>query len=125
MQNRVPGTAIPKASNRESKLHHPVLLGAEVPLRPATRALSEDDAVDVWIARWLRIRRKDLVQRYGCDPRRLYEVWEGRKHPAARDRALARFREEYPTLLDRVDFGAHRRIPRVVENSEQMSLFDD
>ena len=41
--------------------------------------LTEDDAIDVWIARWLRIRRIDLVRRYGCDPRRLYEIWEERR----------------------------------------------
>lgn len=93
--------------------------------RPAARALSEADAVDVWIARWLRIRRKDLVRRYGCDPRRLYEVWEGSKHPSAREKALERFREEYPSLIDRVDFGTHRRIPRLVENPDQLSLFEE
>jgi len=43
----------------------------------AKRSLSEADAVDIWIARWLRIRRKDILQRYGCDPRRIYEIWEG------------------------------------------------
>jgi len=40
------------------------------------RPLGETDAVDIWIARWLRVRRKELVARYGCDPRRLYEIWE-------------------------------------------------
>ena len=46
-----------------------------VPAALARRPLTEADAVDIWIARWLRIRRKDLVNRYGCDPRRLYEIW--------------------------------------------------
>jgi hypothetical protein len=50
----------------------------------ARRPLSEDDAVDIWIARWLRIRPADLVRRYSCDPRRLYEIWEeARAFPAA------------------------------------------
>ena len=39
-----------------------------VPAALARRPLTEADAVDIWIARWLRIRRKDLVNRYGCDP---------------------------------------------------------
>jgi hypothetical protein len=39
--------------------------------RPDQRRLTETDAVGIWIARWLRIRRKDLIARYGCDPRRL------------------------------------------------------
>ncbi len=52
-----------------------------VPQAIARRPLTEADAVDIWIARWLRIRRKDLVRRYGCDPRRLYEIWEGTAFP--------------------------------------------
>lgn len=87
--------------------------------------LSEKDAVDIWIARWLRIRRKDILQRYDCDPRRLYEVWEGVKHPASRAKALIRFQAEYPNLMDRVDFGGHRRIPRNERHPDQLSLFED
>lgn len=93
--------------------------------RPAKRALSETDAVDIWIARWLRIRRKDILQRYGCDPRRIYEIWEGTKHPASRAKALARFQEEYPNLMDRVDFGSHQRIPRNEVHPDQLTLFGD
>ena len=93
-------------------------------IQPRKRALSETDAIDIWIARWLRIRRKDIVQRYGCDPRRIYEIWEGVKHPAARSKALERFRDEYPSLLDRVDFGSHQRIPRSETSPDQLVLFD-
>lgn len=93
--------------------------------RRAKRALSESDAVDIWIARWLRIRRKDLLQRYGCDPRRIYEIWEGVKHPASRSKALQRFQAEYPDLMDRVDFGGHRRIPRNEASPDQLTLFDE
>jgi hypothetical protein len=102
-----------------------VLLEGQLVQRAPVRALSEADAVEIWIARWLRIRRKDLVARYGCDPRRLYEVWEGSKHPAAREKALERFRDEYPNLVDRVDFGPHRRIPRAIADPAQLVLFDD
>src|SRR6185312_15645253 len=52
------------------------------------RRLSEADAIDIWIARWLRIRRKDLLLRYGCDPRRLYEIWEEKRFTGSRDKAL-------------------------------------
>jgi len=93
--------------------------------RPTMRALSEADAIDIWIARWLRVRRKDLVSRYGCDPRRLYEVWEGKKHPASRQKALERFRTEYPTLMDRVDFGRHKSLPRAPDNPDQLFLFGE
>ncbi|MEM7749987.1 MAG: hypothetical protein AAF346_17175 [Pseudomonadota bacterium] len=93
--------------------------------RPTMRALSEADAIDIWIARWLNIRRKDLVARYGCDPRRLYEIWEGKKHPASRQKALERFQSEHPSLMDRVDFGRHRSLPRTPDNPDQLFLFGE
>ena len=62
------------------------------------RQLSEADAVDIWIARWLRIRRKDLLARYGCDPRRLYEIWEEKRFAGSRAKALELFRERHPSL---------------------------
>lgn len=86
------------------------------------RVLREADAVDIWIARWLRIRRKDLVRRYGCDPRRLYEIWWGERFPASREKAMQLFAERYPGLADRTHFG-YRRIPRVVEARGQLELF--
>lgn len=92
--------------------------------RGPVRSLSEADAVDIWIARWLQIRRKDLLARYGCDPRRLYEVWAGVKHPAARSKALELFQKQYPSLIDRVDFGRHRPVPRNIDNPDQLSLFE-
>ena len=87
--------------------------------------LSQADAVDIWIARWLRIRRKDLLLRYGCDPRRLYEIWEEKRFPGSRTKALALFAERYPGLVDRIDFGLHRRIPqRRFPPELQPGLFD-
>ena len=94
------------------------------PVSAKKRPLNETDAVDIWIARWLRIRRKDLLARYGCDPRRLYEIWEERRFPASRARALELFGERHPGLVDRVDFGLHRRIPRAVPPELQPGLFD-
>ena len=67
-----------------------------VPQPLARQPLTEADAVAIWIARWLRIRRKDLVRRYGCDPRRLYEIWEGERFPDARAKALELFEARYP-----------------------------
>lgn len=92
--------------------------------RPAQRRLTEADAIDIWIARWLRIRRKDLIDRYGCDPRRLYEVWEGTRFPGSREKALMRFADIYPRLAERIDFGLHRRIPRSIATESQGDLFD-
>jgi hypothetical protein len=92
--------------------------------RSAPRTLTEADAIDIWIARWLRARRKDLIARYGCDPRRLYEIWEGIRYPGSRKKARARFADAYPGLVDRVDFSLHRRIPRAIPPELQPQLFD-
>lgn len=90
---------------------------------PQRRPLTQADAVDIWIARWLRVRRKDLCLRYQCDPRRLYEIWEERRFPEAREAAMQLFRARYPGLTDRIDYGRHRRIPRLL-HPDQMALFE-
>jgi hypothetical protein len=89
----------------------------------APRSLTEADAIDIWIARWLRVRRRDLLQRYACDPRRLYEIWEGTRFPAAQAKARTLFAERYPGVVDRVDFGHHRRFSRAIDPN-QLGLFD-
>jgi hypothetical protein len=85
--------------------------------------LTEKDAIDIWIAKWLRVRRRDLCERYGCDPRRLYEIWTQERFPAARDKARALFAEQHPALVDRIDFGRHRRISRN-DHPDQLALFE-
>lgn len=91
--------------------------------RPPGGRLTEADAVEIWVARWLRVRRKELCRRYGCDPRRLYEIWSEERFPGSRGKALAQFEERFPGLLERVDVGRHRRISRAVPPS-QLSLFE-
>ena len=90
----------------------------------ARRPLSEDDAVAIWLARWLKIRPKDLVRRYACDPRRLYEIWEETKFPGSRAKALALMQARYPSLDDRIDPGPHRRISKAPD-PRQMTLFPE
>lgn len=89
---------------------------------PPRRPLTEADAIDIWIARWLRIRRSDLVRRYGCDPRRLYEIWEEVRFAGTRDMALQIFAVRYPSLIERVDYGPHRRLSRG-SHPDQLVLF--
>ena len=91
---------------------------------PGKRPLGETDAVDIWIARWLRVRRKELVARYGCDPRRLYEIWEEKRFPGSREKAKTLFVERYPGLVDRIDYGRHRTISRKPPAELQPGLFD-
>jgi hypothetical protein len=96
---------------------------SEPPPANARRPLTEEDAINIWIARWLKVRRCDLIRRYGCDPRRLYEIWGEERFPGSRAKAMAAFRERYPALLDRIDPGPHRRLPRRSLNPDQLVLF--
>lgn len=90
---------------------------------PRRTVLTERDAVDIWIARWLRIRPRDLIQRYGCDPRRLYEVWQEERFPGSRDKALRRFLAEFPDMANRIDPGPHIRHSKA-PHPDQLQLFD-
>lgn len=87
------------------------------------RPLTEQDAVEIWIARWLRVRPKDLVARYECDPRRIYEIWEGARFPHAREKALAAFSTRYPQLAGQVDCSRHKRLPLRTRSPDQLNLF--
>ncbi len=90
----------------------------------ARRPLTEDDAVNIWIARWLRVRPKDLVRRYACDPRRLYEIWEETRFPGTRTRALKLLTERYPGIDARIDPGPHRRFSNAPD-PRQLTLFPE
>lgn len=96
----------------------------EPPSALAKRPLTEDDAVAIWIARWLRVRPSVLVRRYGCDPRRLYEIWEEARFPGSRKRALAEFQTRFPGLDGRIDPGPHRRIS-LAPHPDQLPLFPE
>ncbi|MGE0700742.1 MAG: hypothetical protein AB7O57_16705, partial [Hyphomicrobiaceae bacterium] len=69
---------------------------------------------------------KSLVARYGCEPRRLYEIWWGDRFPNARTKAEMVFKQRYPGFVERTSFG-YRRIPAVADKAEerrQLSLFE-
>lgn len=102
----------------------PVAFVSTAPPALARRPLTEADAIDIWIARWLKVRRKELLERYGCDPRRLYEIWEGTRFPASREKALAVLEARYPGLSASVDLSNHRRIPCRSTHPDQLSLFE-
>lgn len=104
-------------------LNAPPILPPAAPRGGQRRVLAEADAVDIWIARWLRIPLKQLVARYACDSRRLYEIWWGQKFPASRAKAEALFAERYPGAAGHTAFG-YRRIPRANDHDKsQQELF--
>lgn len=85
--------------------------------------LTERDAIEIWIARWLRVRPSDLIRRYGCDPRRLYEIWQEDRFPGSREKALTVFLTRHPKLVERIDPGPHVRLTRA-SHPGQLELFD-
>jgi hypothetical protein len=92
------------------------------PAKP--RPLSDADAIEIWIARWLRVRPIDLARRYDCDSRRLYDIWWEQAFAGSKARARKLFLERYPGAADRTDFG-YRRIPRGRrDDPRQRRLFD-
>jgi len=110
----------------QETLHGKLMLDLTPPTTVApigVNGLTEANAVDIWIARWLQVRRKDILARYGCDPRRLYDIWEGKAFPRSRDQALVEFSERFPMLSGSVDTSLHRRIARPGPLPGQPMLF--
>lgn len=93
--------------------------------RSAPRALTLADAVDIWVARWLRVPASELVRRYRCDPRRLYEIWCEDRFMGSRELALEVFKQRYPTLVDCVDQSRRRRLALRTRHPDQLELFAD
>lgn len=96
----------------------------EPPRSGPPRRLTEDDAVAIWLARFLKVRPKELVRRYQCDPRRLYEIWEEARFPGTRAKALDLLRERHPGLEERIDPGPHQRFSKAAD-PRQMDLFPE
>jgi hypothetical protein len=90
---------------------------------PEPARLREADAIEIWIARWLRVPLKVLIGRYRCDSRRLYEVWWGERFPGSRAKAEAEYRTRYPGLADRTSYG-YKRIPRERPGESQLEFFE-
>ncbi|MEL6748168.1 MAG: hypothetical protein AAGF32_00085 [Pseudomonadota bacterium] len=74
-----------------------------------SRRLTFNDAVVIWIGRWLGVSTQRLARRYDVDRRRLYEVWTFARHPRAWDEARRLYGRLYPERVGRTDFGEHRR----------------
>ncbi|MEJ8574978.1 hypothetical protein [Microbaculum marinum] len=87
-------------------------------------ALSFDDAVEIWIAKWRNEHVRKLCAVYDVDPRRLYEVWEEKVHVGSRSVGYARFKVEDPQLAAITVPEPHQPTLRVVKKV-QPELFND
>jgi hypothetical protein len=74
------------------------------------RVLTEADAVEIWIGRWLRIRPIDLARQLRCEADQFYPIWWGKAFPGSRARAEKAFRERFPNAVDSTTF-SYRKIP--------------
>ncbi len=71
--------------------------------------LTFNQAVVLWIGRWLGVSTQVLARRYGLDRRRLYEVWMLQRHPRSFDEARRLYAKLFPDRVSTTDFGEHRR----------------
>ena len=85
-------------------------------------ALSFDDAVDIWLAKWKHEYVQAIAARYRVNHFRLYEIWEELVHPGSREMALERLQKEAPTLAASVNTSPHKRTRMVVPRG-QLDLF--
>ncbi len=88
------------------------------------RQLTFDDAVVVWIGRWLGVPTRRLARRFDVDSRRLYEVWMLRRHPQSFAEAKRIYRALFPQRLADTDFAEHRQRRRW-SIPGQLDLFED
>lgn len=95
-----------------------------VPTARKLDRLTEQIAIEIWVLRWLRVKRTEIRKRYDCDPRRLYDIWEEIAFRGSREKARALFEERYPQQVAATDFSRHRRFAKPGPADNQLSLFD-
>ena len=87
------------------------------------RKLTYEDAIDIWIRRWLGEERVSIVLAFEQNSYRVYEVWEEEAFVGSREDAEITFRSRYPSLAKNVDFSPHKKTRRLI--SRRSSNVDD
>ena len=80
----------------------------------AKRKLNYDDAIEIWIRRWLGEERVSIVLEFEQNSYRVFEVWEEEAFVGSREDAEITFRTRYPDLAKTVDFSPHQKTRRLV-----------
>ena len=93
-----------------------------------TRRLTFDDAIQIWIRRWLGDESQAIILHYKQNPLRVYEVWWEEKFIGSRITAMNLFKEKYPKLAKTADFSRLIKQRTVVSRKSvdpnQPSFFD-
>ncbi len=89
----------------------------------AKRKLTYEDAIEIWIRRWLGEERVAIVLEFEQNSYRVYEVWEEEAFVGSREDAEITFRTRYPALAKNVDFAPHKKTRRLI--SRRSSDGDD
>ena len=89
----------------------------------AKRKLTYDDAIEIWIRRWLGEERVSIALEFEQNSYRVYEVWEEEAFAGSREDAEITFRTRYPALAKNVDFSPHKKTRRLI--SRRSSDGDD
>jgi hypothetical protein len=89
---------------------------------------SDEDAIEIWKAKWRGEGVQTLVERYKRSPFRFYEVWTEAKNAGTRLIAIEQFKHESPQLALRVDTSPHTPRRKVivaasVSTSSQLEMF--
>lgn len=76
---------------------------------------TNEQAKEIWKAKWLGVGPQKLVEKYKKSPFRFYEVWGEEKNVGTREEALSEFTHEHPELVATTDFSPHQRRRQVVQ----------
>ena len=78
------------------------------------RKLNYEDAIEIWIRRWLGEEKLAIILEFEQNPYRVYEIWEEETFVGSREDAEITFRTRYPALANSVDFSPHTKTRRLI-----------
>lgn len=89
---------------------------------------SDEDAIEIWKAKWRGEGVQSLVERYRRSPFRFYEIWTETKNPGTRLIAIEQLKHEAPHLASHVDTSPHIPKRKVIvspstPSSSQLEMF--
>jgi hypothetical protein len=88
-----------------------------------TMPLSVKEAVSIWIERAKGLKIREICAKHDIDPRRVYEVFEGRVHPASLGQAREELKRIAPALALKLHHHKPSRKVIKVPTTTQRDLF--